>query len=367
MVCTRSVHPTPCHSRTGRGMPRPDLNLLVTLDVLLAEGSVARAARRLRLSPSAMSRALARLRDGDGRSAAGQGRTRPGSDTPGDRAARAGRPARAGGRSRPASRAKARPATGGPHASPCAPARASSRPSGRPSSPASPRRRRACGCAFVPSRTRTARRCARAASTWRPASSARRSARRCGHRPCSRTGCVGVVRPGHPLAAGENTPARYAAGGHVLVSRRGRDRGPIDEALEALGLVRDIAAIVGGFAAALALARASDLIASGSGAAHRGPARRHARLSPALPHARAHGLPALAPPPRRRPRASLAARPACGRSARGHTRPPSPGRPTRPAADGRRAEQGWWQLQRTLTLILSMAIMKCLAGFGARR
>src|SRR5215831_13020866 len=43
-------------------MPHPDLNLLVTLDVLLAEGSVARAARRLRLSPSAMSRALARLR-----------------------------------------------------------------------------------------------------------------------------------------------------------------------------------------------------------------------------------------------------------------------------------------------------------------
>jgi len=44
----------------------PDLNLLVTLDVLLAEGSVARAARRLRLSPSAMSRALARLRNATG-------------------------------------------------------------------------------------------------------------------------------------------------------------------------------------------------------------------------------------------------------------------------------------------------------------
>jgi DNA-binding transcriptional LysR family regulator len=43
-------------------MSKPDLNLLVTLDVLLAEGSVARAARRLRLSPSAMSRALTRLR-----------------------------------------------------------------------------------------------------------------------------------------------------------------------------------------------------------------------------------------------------------------------------------------------------------------
>jgi len=44
-------------------MTRPDLNLLVTLDALLTEGSVARAARRLRLSPSAMSRALARLRE----------------------------------------------------------------------------------------------------------------------------------------------------------------------------------------------------------------------------------------------------------------------------------------------------------------
>ncbi len=47
-------------------MPRPDLNLLVTLDVLLAEQSVARAARRLRLSPSAMSRALSRVREATG-------------------------------------------------------------------------------------------------------------------------------------------------------------------------------------------------------------------------------------------------------------------------------------------------------------
>lgn len=44
-------------------MTTPDLNLLVTLDALLTEGSVARAATRLRLSPSAMSRALQRLRD----------------------------------------------------------------------------------------------------------------------------------------------------------------------------------------------------------------------------------------------------------------------------------------------------------------
>ena len=47
-------------------MSRPDFNLLVTLDVLLAENNVTRAAKRLRLSPSAMSRALARLRETTG-------------------------------------------------------------------------------------------------------------------------------------------------------------------------------------------------------------------------------------------------------------------------------------------------------------
>jgi DNA-binding transcriptional LysR family regulator len=48
------------------GMTNPDLNLLVALDVLLDEGSVARAADRLNLSPSAMSRTLARLRETTG-------------------------------------------------------------------------------------------------------------------------------------------------------------------------------------------------------------------------------------------------------------------------------------------------------------
>ncbi|WP_318367699.1 LysR family transcriptional regulator, partial [Enterobacter sp.] len=43
-------------------MNEPDLNLLIALDALLAEGSVAGAARRLGLSASAMSRTLSRLR-----------------------------------------------------------------------------------------------------------------------------------------------------------------------------------------------------------------------------------------------------------------------------------------------------------------
>ncbi len=73
---------------------------------------------------------------------------------------------------------------------------------------------------------------------------------------------IGVVRMGHPLGKGRITPARYAAGRHIVVSRQGHDREAIDEALDALGLKREIVTIVSGFATAVALARGSDLIAS---------------------------------------------------------------------------------------------------------
>jgi DNA-binding transcriptional LysR family regulator len=72
---------------------------------------------------------------------------------------------------------------------------------------------------------------------------------------------VAVVRDGHPLLDGEVTPERYAACGHVVASRRGRTSGPVDEALMALGLARTVVAVVPGFPAALAVARASDLVA----------------------------------------------------------------------------------------------------------
>lgn len=73
---------------------------------------------------------------------------------------------------------------------------------------------------------------------------------------------VGVVRMGHALSQGEITPARYAMGRHINVSREGLDRGSIDEALHPFGLEREVATIVSGFATAVALARGSDLIAS---------------------------------------------------------------------------------------------------------
>jgi DNA-binding transcriptional LysR family regulator len=73
---------------------------------------------------------------------------------------------------------------------------------------------------------------------------------------------MGAVRQGHPLAMErEVTAERYAAFGHVVASRRGHASGPVDEALAALGLERTVVAVVPSFPAALAVARASDLIA----------------------------------------------------------------------------------------------------------
>ncbi len=242
-------------------MSRPDLNLLVTLNVLLTEGSVARAAQRLRLSPSAMSRALARLRE-----------------TTGDPLL-----VRAGRGLVPTPRAlELREQVG----QLVQDAEAVLRPAERLDLKR-----------LV--RTFTLRTSEGFVETFGPALIARVGADAPGVRlrfvqkpdkdsallrdgtvdletgvigeatgpevraqSLFRDRFIGVVRQGHLLSQGEVTPALYAAGRHVLVSRQGLERGPIDGALERLGLEREIATIVGGFATALALARGSDLIAS---------------------------------------------------------------------------------------------------------
>ncbi|MCZ4121923.1 LysR family transcriptional regulator [Streptomyces sp. H39-S7] len=71
---------------------------------------------------------------------------------------------------------------------------------------------------------------------------------------------VAVVRRGHPLAGKPLTPAGFAGALHVLTSRRGRLRGPLDDALEAKGLRRRVVAAMPTFAAALQLVAASDLM-----------------------------------------------------------------------------------------------------------
>jgi DNA-binding transcriptional LysR family regulator len=72
---------------------------------------------------------------------------------------------------------------------------------------------------------------------------------------------VGVVRRGHPLMTGPVTPERYAASDHVVASRRGLMSGPVDDALAALGLSRRVVVAVPSFPAAVAVASASDLVA----------------------------------------------------------------------------------------------------------
>jgi len=73
---------------------------------------------------------------------------------------------------------------------------------------------------------------------------------------------VGAVRAGHPLLGkAKLTAARYSAFGHVVASRRGVVHGPVDDALAALGLAREVVAVVPSFRAALAIASETDLVA----------------------------------------------------------------------------------------------------------
>jgi DNA-binding transcriptional LysR family regulator len=71
---------------------------------------------------------------------------------------------------------------------------------------------------------------------------------------------LGVVRPAHPLATGRVTPKRFAAADHVVVSRRGRTRGPIDDRLAEMGLKRRVVAVVPTYTASLFIARDTDVV-----------------------------------------------------------------------------------------------------------
>ncbi len=242
-------------------MSTPDLNLLITLNVLLAEGSVVGAARRLRLSASAMSRQLARLRE-----------------TTGDPLlVRAGRGLVPTPRALELRERVAQLVEG---------AEAVLRPAERPDLRRLVRTftvRTSEG--FVENfgarllarvgeeaprvRLRFVQKVDKSSAGLRDGTVdletgviGAATGPELRQQTLFRDRLVGVVRAGHPLSKRKITATRYAAGRHVAVSRRGDERGPIDAALEPLGLERDVVTIVGGFSTALALARDSDLIAS---------------------------------------------------------------------------------------------------------
>ncbi|WOK36101.1 LysR family transcriptional regulator [Sphingomonas sp. C3-2] len=62
---------------------------------------------------------------------------------------------------------------------------------------------------------------------------------------------VGLARAGHPLFDGPVTPERLASYEHISVSRRGARTGPIDDALAAHGLHRTVAMIAWNFSSAM--------------------------------------------------------------------------------------------------------------------
>ncbi|MHC8367278.1 LysR family transcriptional regulator [Pseudomonas sp. ZT5P21] len=242
-------------------MSTPDFNLLVTLDVLLTEGSVARAAKRLRLSPSAMSRALARLRETTGDPLlvrAGRGlvatpralelRERVGQLVQDAEAVL--RPAEQPDLARLVRTFTLRTSEGFVEnfGAPLIARVAEQAPGVR------------LRFMHKPDKDSTSLRDGTIDLETGVVGKATGPELRT--QGLFRDRFIGVVRGDHPLSQGEITAARYAAGAHISVSRRGLDKGPVDQALAALELDRQVVTIVAGFSTALALARATDLIAT---------------------------------------------------------------------------------------------------------
>ncbi|MEI4272983.1 LysR family transcriptional regulator [Klenkia sp. LSe6-5] len=82
------------------------------------------------------------------------------------------------------------------------------------------------------------------------------------HEPLFGDRFVVALREQHPLASapGPLTAEQYAGAGHVHVARHGPRHGVVDDALLAAGLRRRVVTAVEGFGAGLALARSTDLV-----------------------------------------------------------------------------------------------------------
>jgi DNA-binding transcriptional LysR family regulator len=239
----------------------PDLNLLITLNVLLEEGSVARAAKRLRLSPSAMSRALARLRETTGDPLlvrAGRGlvptpralelRERVGVLVQDAEAVL--RPAEVLDLKQLTRTFTLRTSDGFvENFGPSLIARLNAAAPG-------------VRLSFVQKLNKDSTLLRDGSVDLETGVIDESTSPEVRTRMLFRDRFIGLVREGHPLTQGEMTAVRYAAARHILVSRRGHEKGVMDDALSELGLQRDIVTIVAGFSSAIALARASELVAS---------------------------------------------------------------------------------------------------------
>jgi DNA-binding transcriptional LysR family regulator len=242
-------------------MADTDLNLLTAMDALLAEGSVAGAARRLGLSASAMSRTLARLRAATGDPLlvrAGRGmvptphatdlRNRVHELTQGVQAVL--RPVVTGLDLNQLKRSFIIRSNDGfveVFAAPLVAAVTAAAPKVR--------------LQFAPKPDKDVR-ALREGTVDLEIGVLGKSGPEVRLQTLFRDHFVGAVRDGHPLLGkGKLTPERYSGFGHVVASRRGSANGPVDDALAALGLTRTVVAVVPNFRAALAVASVSNLVA----------------------------------------------------------------------------------------------------------
>ncbi len=246
------MHQTP-HQIT---MPHPDLNLLIALDALLTEGSVARAGKRLGLSQSAMSRTLARLREttGDplmvrnGRGLVPTPRALELRDSVGrivEEAEAALRPQRPLDLARLERTFMIRTREGFIEGF------------GVPLLAWTRRVAPGVRLHFIQKTNHDSAGLRDGSVDLETGVLSAVTAPELRSQALFQDRVVGVVRHDHPLAGRKVTLDDYLAGEHVMALGHA-----IDDGLETLGRRREIVAIVGGFATALAMARGSDLIAS---------------------------------------------------------------------------------------------------------
>lgn len=242
-------------------MSTPDLNLLFTLNAVLSEGSVVRASRRLRLSPSAMSRALARVREATGDPLlvrAGRGlvptpralELREQVERLVDEAGAVLRPVTAPDL-RGVTRVFAIRTSEGfvETFGPALIARVAQQAPG-------------VRLDFVAKQTRDGAALREGTVDLETGVVDEDTRPELRQAPLFTDRLVGVVRRGHPLAAARVTPRRYAAVGHIGISRKTVDSGSVEAVLGAMGLTRTIVTSVSGFSTAVAVARGSDLVAT---------------------------------------------------------------------------------------------------------
>jgi len=242
-------------------MSLPDLNLLVTLDVLLAEGSVARAAERLRLSPSAMSRALARLRDvtGDpllvraGRGLVATPRATELRERVGHLVQNAEeilRPAKSPNISEVERLFTLRTSDGFvENFGPGLIARINNEAPG-------------IHLNFVQKWSKDSAPLRTGLVDLETGIVDENASPELITQALFQDHYIGAIRSDHPLRRGKMTLARYLGAKHISVSRKGSEKGPVDEALAAVNAQRASVVIVSGFSTSLGLARSTDLVAS---------------------------------------------------------------------------------------------------------